>query len=150
MGFKLKFKNVQASTDGPSPFKINEALVAGAGTAAKGFTDLQGAFMSGAGGGGGVSDSSGGSSSSEAEKESEEKTCVEQGLEGQELEDCQTKEKENDNKKKTEEEENNSEEETDVNKPMSRADFKSNNLKGDEEGQFKNYGAYEASFDTPE
>ena len=110
MGFKLKFKNVQASTDGPSPFKINEALVAGAGTAAKGFTDLQGAYMAGASGQ--ADTSSGGSSSSEAEKESEEKTCVEQGLEGQELEDCQTKEKENDNKKN--EEENNSEEETDV------------------------------------
>ena len=67
MGFKLKFKNVQTNTDGPSPFKINEALVAGAGTAAKGFTDLQGAFMAGVGGESGTS--SGGSSSSEAEKD---------------------------------------------------------------------------------
>ena len=141
MGFKLKFKNVQTNTDGPSPFKINEALVAGAGTAAKGFTDLQGSFMAGVGGDSGTSSS--GSSSSEAEKESKEKTCVEQGLEGQELEDCQAKEKENDNKKNNEEEEGGAD-------YLSRKDWKDQDLKGDGEGQFASYSDYKASFDTPE
>ena len=79
----------------------------------------------------------------ESEKESKEKTCVEQGLEGQELEDCQAKEKENDNKKNNEEEEGGAD-------YLSRKDWKDQDLKGDGEGQFASYSDYKASFDTPE
>lgn len=44
MAFKLKLKQVQLSGDKASPFKINESLVMGAGTAAKTFSsDLGGA-----------------------------------------------------------------------------------------------------------
>mgnify|MGYP003134567996 FL=1 len=47
MGFKLKHKNVESTGLKASPFKINQALVMGAGDAAKSFTDIRSGFQSG-------------------------------------------------------------------------------------------------------
>tara|TARA_R100001509_G_scaffold121913_2_gene75816 strand:- start:194 stop:631 length:438 start_codon:yes stop_codon:yes gene_type:complete len=145
MAFKLKHKNVHATGEKASPFKINETLVMGAGIASKGFTDIAGAYNSGTSGQSGVEEPSS-VNTNIAEVNSEKKTCVEQGLEGQALIDCQNKEAELNQEKQNKNEENNNEE-NDVNQPMSRADFKANNLKGEGEGQFKNYNAYKASFE---
>ena len=95
MAFKLKLKQVQLSGNKASPFKINESLVMGAGTAAKTFSsDLGGAgralldnkisagvdsFM----GGGGGSDTSAASAASTTKcsdadlNEEQTKRCVE-------------------------------------------------------------------------
>lgn len=48
MGFKLKHKNVESTGLKASPFKINQALVMGAGDAAKNFTDVRQGYMAGA------------------------------------------------------------------------------------------------------
>ena len=49
MAFKLKLKNVSASGEKASPFKISEALVAGAGVAADRFVNVEDAYAAGAG-----------------------------------------------------------------------------------------------------
>lgn len=49
MAFKLKLKNVSASGEKASPFKINNALVYGAGEAAKKFVNVEDAYAAGAG-----------------------------------------------------------------------------------------------------
>jgi hypothetical protein len=49
MAFKLKLKNVSVSGEKASPFKINNALVYGAGDAAKKFVNVEDAYAAGAG-----------------------------------------------------------------------------------------------------
>lgn len=49
MAFKLKLKNVSASGEKASPFKINNALVYGAGDAAKKFVNVEDAYAEGTG-----------------------------------------------------------------------------------------------------
>jgi hypothetical protein len=49
MAFKLKLKNVSASGEKASPFKINNALVYGAGDAAKKFVNVEDAYAAGTG-----------------------------------------------------------------------------------------------------
>tara|TARA_Y100000385_G_scaffold284214_1_gene341822 strand:- start:2826 stop:3188 length:363 start_codon:yes stop_codon:yes gene_type:complete len=51
MAFKLKLKNVSASGEKASPFKISEALVAGAGVAADRFVNMEDSYAVGAGAG---------------------------------------------------------------------------------------------------
>jgi hypothetical protein len=49
MAFKLKLKNVSVSGEKASPFKINNALVYGAGDAAKKFVNVEDAYAAGTG-----------------------------------------------------------------------------------------------------
>ena len=87
MAFKLKFKNVKSTGEKASPFQQNQALISGAGDAAKSFVDVGGAFQAGSLG----KAYSGGVSTSAAESLSESKNCVEQGLTGEALIKCQEK-----------------------------------------------------------
>ena len=91
MAFKLKLKQVQLSGSKASPFKINNALVQGAGVAAKGFTtDVRGGYndvqMATSNKG---MEEEGGSDSGSSEVESKKPTCTEQGLTGDALKQCQ-------------------------------------------------------------
>jgi hypothetical protein len=91
MAFKLKLKQVQLSGSKASPFKINNALVQGAGIAAKGFTtDMSGGYndvqMATSNKG---MEEEGGSDSGSSEAESKKPTCTEQGLTGDALKQCQ-------------------------------------------------------------
>lgn len=90
MGFKLKLKNVQRSSSKASPFKINESLVMGAGTASKGFSNLQGGFNQGLNNAYGsqvapLDDDD----TKNAEGNSKRQTCEETGLTGDALKQCQ-------------------------------------------------------------
>ena len=49
MAFKLKLKNVSASGKKASPFKISEALIAGAGVAADRFVNVEDSYKVGTG-----------------------------------------------------------------------------------------------------
>ena len=92
MAFKLKLKQVQLSGSKASPFKINNALVQGAGIAAKGFTtDMSGGYndVQMATTHKGREEEEGGSDSGSSEVESKKPTCTEQGLTGDALKQCQ-------------------------------------------------------------
>ncbi len=90
MGFKLKLKNVQRSSSKASPFKINESLVMGAGTASKGFANIQGGFNQGLNNAYGSQVAPLDDDDTEnAEGNSKRQTCEETGLTGDALKQCQ-------------------------------------------------------------
>ena len=152
MAFKLKHSNVQLSGDKASPFKISNTLVQGAAVAAKGFTDIGGATNRGITGEvvpqvvqmvDPDSDTQGSLDKSKG------KSCVEQGLTGQDLKACQDSKKEKDDLEEIEDEkvveEEVVEEEVDKTGMLDRKAWKEGG--GKESGSYgdykKNYGIEE-------
>jgi len=97
MAFKLKHSNVQLSGDKASPFKISNTLVQGAAIAAKGFTDVGAATNRGITGEVApqiVQMVDPDNDTKSSLDKSKVKSCVEQGLTGQDLKACQDSKKE--------------------------------------------------------
>ena len=152
MAFKLKHSNVQLSGDKASPFKISNTLVQGAAIAAKGFTDVGAATNRGITGEVApqiVQMVDPDNDTQSSLDKSKVKSCVEQGLTGQDLKACQDSKKEKDDLEEIEDEkvveEEVVEEEVDKTGMLDRKAWKEGG--GKESGSYgdykKNYGIEE-------